>query len=429
MDKPVFLLILCAALLVLLFIAGVIEKKRNDKNLKKLKLTINVNGIRGKSTATRLITSVLWAAGYRAVGKTTGTAARMMYWDTDEEEEVIRRPHGVTISEQIRVIDKAASCGANALVCECMAVRPEYQRIYQHNIIHANITVITNVLEDHIDEMGPTTKQIAWAFGDTIPYNGIVVIPGCGEGSEFRDYFHKIAAERNTKVFEADDNLITPEFLAKFDYEIFPRNCSVALAVADALGIDREVAFEGMLKAHPDPGALRIYELKHGDDEFVLANAFAANEPTSSFDIYNIVRERYGAYADNPLIIMNCRPDRVDRTKQFVADFFPKIPNATLIGMGQNTGYIRAAYKKHKLSNLEEYIDLDRVEPEIVLDTIAPLLKGRVVICVGNIHGFGYPLLEALLEYGGHTDEAISDAPPEENASSHVILNEEDPLQ
>ena len=161
----------------------------------------------------------------------------------------------------------------------------------------------------------------------------------------------------------------------------------------------------------------------------MLANAFAANEPTSSFDIYNIVRERYGAYADNPLIIMNCRPDRVDRTKQFVADFFPKIPNATLIGMGQNTGYIRAAYKKHKLSNLEEYIDLDRVEPEIVLDTIAPLLKGRVVICVGNIHGFGYPLLEALLEYGGHTDEAISDAPPEENASSHVILNEEDPLQ
>ena len=69
------------------------------------------------------------------------------------------------------------------------------------------------------------------------------------------------------------------------------------------------------------------------------------------------------------------------------------------------------------------------MEPETVLDTIAPLLKGRVVICVGNIHGFGYPLLEALLEYGGHTDESISDAPPEENASSHVVLNEEDPLQ
>lgn len=429
MDKPVFLLILCTALLALMLIAGVIEKKRNDKNLQKLKLTINVNGIRGKSTATRLITSVLWAAGYRAVGKTTGTAARMMYWDADEEEEVIRRPHGITISEQIRVIDKAASCGANALVCECMAVRPEYQRIYQHNIIHANITVITNVLEDHIDEMGPTTEQIAWAFGDTIPYNGIAVIPGGGEGSEFRDYFHKIAAERNTKVFEADDTLITPEFLAKFDYELFPRNCSVALAVADALGIDREVAFEGMLKALPDPGALRIYELKHGDDEFVLANAFAANEPTSSFDIYNIVCERYGAYAERPLIIMNCRPDRVDRTRQFVNDFFPRIPNATLVGMGQNTGYIRSAYRKHKLSNLEEYIDLDRAEPEKVLDTIAPLLKGRVVICIGNIHGFGAPFLEALLEYGGCAAEAGSNARQRKAASPHVILNEEDPLQ
>ena len=239
MEKPIFLLILFIAIFLVLILFGFLEKKRNDRNLARFLITVNVNGIRGKSTATRLITSMLWEAGYRAVGKTTGTAARMMYWDSDEEEEVIRRPHGVTISEQIKVIDKAAKCGANALVCECMAVRPEYQVVYQHKIIHANLTVITNVLEDHLDEMGPTTEQIAWAFADTIPYNGSVVIPA---DDQYKDYFYRIARERNTKVFEADDSRISPEFLAKFDYELFPRNCSVTLAAAEALGIDEELS-------------------------------------------------------------------------------------------------------------------------------------------------------------------------------------------
>lgn len=402
MEKPVFLLILSVALFLILLILGIIEKKRNDRNLAKFRITVNVNGIRGKSTATRLITSMLWEAGYRAVGKTTGTAARMMYWDSDEEEEVVRRPHGVTISEQIRVIDKAAKCGANALVCECMAVRPEYQVVYQHEIIHADLTVITNVLEDHLDEMGPTTEQIAWAFADTIPYNGSVVIPA---DDEFNEYFRRVARERNTRVFEADDSRISPEFLSRFDYELFPRNCSVTLAAAEALGIDEETALRGILRAHADPGALRIYRLRHGDDEFVLANAFAANEPSSSLDIYNIVCERYGSYADSPIILMNCRPDRGDRTKQFVLDFFPLIPNATLIGMGQGTGFIRTAFRRGKLKNIAEYIDLNCAPVETVLKTVTPMLNNRVIICVGNIHGLGEPMLEALLEYGGVMSE------------------------
>lgn len=400
MEKPVFLLLISALLLAVLIFLGILEKTRNDRNLQKLKITINVNGIRGKSTATRLITSILWEAGYRAVGKTTGTAARMMYWYQDEEEEVVRRPHGITISEQIKVIDKAVKCGANALVCECMAVRPDYQRVYQHDIINANLTIITNVLEDHLDEMGPTTEQIAWAFADTIPYNGSVVIPGGDD--QFKEYFMKVARERNTKVFEADDSKISQEFLSQFDYELFPHNCSVALAAAKALGIDEETARRGMIKAHPDPGALRIYELCHGDDNFVIANAFAANEPSSSLDIYNIVCSRYGEYASNPIILMNCRPDRVDRTKQFVLDFFPKIPQATLIGIGQSTGFIRSSYRRGKLSNIAEYIDLDHMPVETVMDTVCSMLKDRVVICVGNIHGIGNPTLEALLAYGGY---------------------------
>ena len=68
----------------MLAVLGCAEKRRNEANRKKLRVAVNVNGIRGKSTATRLITAILAEAGYRVVGKTTGTAARMIFWDAED---------------------------------------------------------------------------------------------------------------------------------------------------------------------------------------------------------------------------------------------------------------------------------------------------------------------------------------------------------
>lgn len=389
-------LCVCAFSLVLLIILGNIEKRKNESNRKKLRIAVNVNGIRGKSTTTRLITAILAEAGYHVVGKTTGTAARMIFWNSDSEQDVVRRPHGVTISEQIRVIREAVKCGADALVCECMAVRPDYQRVYQHQIINAGLTVITNVLEDHLDEMGPTTDQIAWAFADTIPYNGSVVVPDC----EYTEYFKDVADKRGTRAFVADDSAVSDEYLKQFDYRLFPRNCSVALAAADALGIDRETALSAMLKAHADPGALRFYDMHLHDGDCCVVNAFAANEPSSSLDIWDIVCSEKPDLAANPVILMNCRPDRVDRTKQFVRDFFPKIPNAILVAAGESTGNITKAHSRGRFPNVTQYINFEKQSPEKVLEALKPLLPGRIVMCVGNIHGNGEPILDALLGYG-----------------------------
>lgn len=394
--------ILALILLILLIVLGILEKKKNKKNIEKLKVRVNVNGIRGKSTATRLITSILWEAGYHAIGKSTGTAARMMFWDSPEEQEVKRQPRGVSIGEQIKVIDKAVKYGADALVCECMAVRPEYQSTYQHQIIQADLTVIVNVLEDHLDEMGPTTDQIAEAFADTIPYNGAAVIPK----DQYTDYFRKVAAERNSKVFVADDAIIPQDLIDKFSYRLFPHNCAVALAAAEALGINRKVAIQGMLKAHPDPGALRIYNLNSSNGEYILVNAFAANEPESSLDIWDTVSAEHPAEAANPVILMNCRPDRVDRTRQFVNDFFPKIPNATLVAIGENTREITKAYNKKRFPNVAEYLNFEKADEEKIFDTIEPKLHGRMLICVGNIHGHGELILDKLLLKGGAPEES-----------------------
>ena len=240
--------------IVITLYLGIKEKRKNEENINKLNLRINVNGIRGKSTATRLITGVLNEAGYKVVGKTTGTSPRMIYWNNKKEEVIVRNSAGANIKEQVHVIDKAVKVGAEALVCECMAVRPEYQDVYQNDIFKANITVIVNVLEDHLDVMGPTTDEIAMAFSNTIPYNGYLVV----DNGPYVKYFTEECKKRNTKIVVADNSKIPEGLIEKFGYTIFEDNISLALAVAEILNIEPEMAFRGMLNANPDPGAATL---------------------------------------------------------------------------------------------------------------------------------------------------------------------------
>ena len=369
------------------------------RNVEKIPIKVNINGIRGKSTVTRLITSILTEAGYKTVGKTTGTAARMIYWFQDDEDIIVRQPQGANIGEQLKVLQKAADLNAEALVCECMAVNPDYQKVFQFRMLEANIVVIVNVLEDHLDVMGPTLDQIAQAFGATIPYNGFLITIDCA----YTNYFKQIAKERNTKVIIADNSKITDEYLAKFDYMIFPDNASLALAVGEALGIDEETCFKGMLNAHPDPGAMRITRIGDENLNCTFVNGFAANDPQSTVNIWERVKElEYNT--EDPIVIMNCREDRVDRTEIFVSDVFPKIQTHTLVAIGEVSEPITTAFNNGQFPNVKNYINLEYAEPDKIMETLNPLLKDRMVFGVGNIHGQGEAFIEKLLSMARDED-------------------------
>lgn len=381
---------------------GVREQIKQKKNVAKIPIRVNVNGIRGKSTVTRMITAVITEAGYKTIGKTTGTAARMIYWFDEEEEIIKRKPQGANISEQLRVIDKAAKLDAEALVCECMAVNPEYQEVFQCKMLQATIGVIVNVLEDHMDVMGPTLDQVAQAFTTTIPYNGyLVTVDGM-----YTEYFKRIAKERNTKVIVADNSKISEEFLSKFDYMVFPENVSLALAVGEALGIDKETCLSGMLNAHPDPGAMRITRIGEDSLNSYFVNGFAANDPQSTLKIWERVLEMEYA-SQNPIVVMNCRPDRVDRTKQFADDVLPHMQIGTLISIGGITEPITTAFNDGKLSNVDTYLDLENASTSEIIETIYPLLQDTLVYGIGNIHGSGEPFIESLLELDKETIESV----------------------
>ena len=372
--------------IVTLLAFGIREQLAQKRNVKKIPIRVNINGIRGKSTVTRLITGILTEAGYKTVGKTTGTEARMIYWFQDEEDQ------GANIGEQLEVLQKSVDLGAEALVCECMAVNPDYQKVFQFRMLEANIVLIVNVLEDHMDVLGPTLNEVAQAFAATIPYDGhLITIP-----SPYLDYFKEVAKERNTKVIVADNSKISKEYLDKFDYMIFPDNASLALAVGEALGIDKETCMRGMLNAHPDPGAMRVTKIGDESLNCHFVNGFAANDPQSTLNIWEkIVEMDYNS--DDPVVIMNCRQDRVDRTEIFVKNVFPNIKTHTLVGIGEITEPIATAFKNGLLPNVKNYIDLENATPDEILDAIGPLMKDRVIYGVGNIHGTGEPFIEKLL--------------------------------
>ncbi|MED4179753.1 MULTISPECIES: poly-gamma-glutamate synthase PgsB [Priestia] len=392
-----------SVILICLFLVlayGAWEQIKHQKNIDSIPVRININGIRGKSTVTRLITGIVTEAGYKTVGKTTGTSARMIYWFTEEEKPIVRRPEGPNIGEQRRVVKEAARLQAEALVSECMAVNPDYQITFQEKMIQANIGVIVNVLEDHMDVMGPTLDEVAEAFLATIPYKGhLITVEG-----PYLEYFKTVAAKRRTKVIVADNSRITDEFLRKFDYMVFPDNASLALAVAEALDIPEEIAFRGMLNAHPDPGAMRITQFGDPKAPAFLVNGFAANDAASTLRIWERVGE-IGYSVDSPIVIMNCRPDRVDRTEQFARDVLPYIKTDILVLIGETTSPIMDAYNEGKIP-AKEIWDLEGHSTEEIFNKLRPELHNRMIYGVGNIHGAAEPLIEVMKEYE-HIEEVV----------------------
>ena len=316
----------------------------------------------------------------------------MIYWNNKKEEVIVRNSAGANIKEQVHVIDKAVKVGAEALVCECMAVRPEYQDVYQNDIFKANITVIVNVLEDHLDVMGPTTDEIAMAFSNTIPYNGYLVV----DNGPYVKYFTEECKKRNTKIVVADNSKIPEGLIEKFGYTIFEDNISLALAVAEILNIEPEMAFRGMVNANPDPGAATITNFGKAGQNSVFVNGFAANEPSSTLAIWDKIKETL-PNTENPIVLFNGRDDRVDRTDQFIEDCFPYLSEkSTLVAMGEGSDRIQKAIDSGKLPNIKQFVDLSDLEIDELIERLYSMSKNRILYGIGNIHGDADILLQDM---------------------------------
>lgn len=350
---------------------------------KSFKHIIHVNGTRGKSTVSRLIDAGLREGGFKVFTKTTGTSPRMLYVDGSEHE--IRRRGRANIKEQISIMKKASRQGAEVLVIECMAIKRELQQISQERILGADISVITNVRMDHLDEIGRTLNEIAEALSSVIPSKGSFFTAD----KRYYAYFKGIAGKRGSTAYLAEDAKGSNIGVD------FGDNVSLALAVCKALDIDEEAAIKGMKEYRRDPGSLRTYTIMNSRNKQIrLINALAANDPESTEKILETAFVEESFKAKNILLINN-RNDRMSRLQQF-ADFAGKyISRFDAIWIsGPGAGLMEALLKKKGISRdhvrqVKDIKEFDYIEDD------------ALILAVGNIAGFGKSIMEYMEKAGG----------------------------
>jgi poly-gamma-glutamate synthase PgsB/CapB len=114
----------------------------------------------------------------------------------------------------------------------------------------------------------------------------------------------------------ADPDWVTDDDIARFDYIAFKENVAIAIAIAERLGIPRDVAMKGIVEAAPDPGVLRMKELAIGGKRVTWANLFAVNDRESMVAAMEKL-ESYVTTTTTTVGILNNRSDRERRAIQF----------------------------------------------------------------------------------------------------------------
>ncbi len=378
-----------------LLVAGVVEQRRHEANLRRISSRVLVNGIRGKSSITRLCAGAVRGGGLRVVAKTTGSAARLILPD-GTEEPIYRKFDIANVVEQVGIVRRAAAFDPDALVMECMAVAPPLQEVNQKKLIQSTIGVVCNVREDHLTEMGPTLEDVARSLSRSMPVGGVCV-------TAERDLLHILAEEaarRKCELITVGPDDVSDEEMAPFRFFTFKENVAIALAVAQRLGVSRSSALEGMWGAAPDPGGLTVEEYHLEGKIIRFANVFAANDPAST--VMNVEELLDEGLIRPPIItLINCRPDRIERNAQ-MGEIVPRLLTDKLILIGHPTKSAKGGLPRGWAGEIIDLGGRGRDGEDIFRSIVACVDGDASVVAVGNLHGQGELLLEHLETLGAN---------------------------
>jgi poly-gamma-glutamate synthase PgsB/CapB len=255
--------------------------------------------------------------------------------------------------------------------------------------VRSTICVICNVREDHLDEMGPTLDDVARSLSRSMPAGGICV-------TAERERLHILQEEadrRGCKLVAVDPESVRDDEMERFRWITFKENVAIALAVAQLSGIGRGEAMAGMVAANPDPGTVTVENYATHRGRVAFANVFAANDPESTLMNIDLLRRR-GLISPPLTMVVNCRPDRVERNGQ-MGELSGRIRPDRIVLIGEQTHTARAKVPREladRVVDLGGALDVDALLAAVA---IAPDGVGSVV-AVGNIHGQGEVLLSRM---------------------------------
>lgn len=297
--------------LALLVICLAVERRLLSSRLRQIPLRICITGTRGKSTVTRLVAAALSEAGRKVVAKTTGSQPTLILPKGNEEK--IQRRGAASILETKKLLERASRLRVDALVSELMSVQPECLYTESVQMLAPHILVLTNVRVDHMAQMGRSSDDVARSLTTAIPPQCTVFLPEEEHHPAFEVTARRMGSRLVTVPRESSEDA---QEVYSFSFE---SNLRLALAVAEFCGIDSQTALRGMRRARRDFGALEVWTADLGSPScrWYLVSAFAANDPESTRESLDKVRERMDLSGNRWVGLLNLRNDRGDRTLQW----------------------------------------------------------------------------------------------------------------
>jgi poly-gamma-glutamate synthase PgsB/CapB len=396
-------LIFLLTLVAIAFVGLIGERIRLNRRRKAVPLLIAVTGTRGKSSVARMLASVLRQSGRRVLAKTTGSEAAFILPDGSEKE--IRRRGRPSIIEQKRVIRLAARLGADAAVVEVMSIHPENHFVEAHHLLKPDIVLVTNFRVDHTGAVGETREAVASVLALDVPRGGRAFVPQGECFPEFRDAVEESGGEVTEVPAGVASSL--PEEDSLSDAGRFGENLDLVCVAARALHIDDRTIREGIRDSRGDVGSLGIWRYRVGDSgqPCILVNAFAANDPESTSLVHDSVMAALGVGPKRCVGLLNLRPDRGDRTLQWVGalreGFLDRFARLYVMGL-----HAQAVARRLKHIDGEGRIEVVRAKrPEDITQSVLREMGdvGGLVFGFGNIGGPG----EALVAHWSAAGERV----------------------
>jgi poly-gamma-glutamate synthase PgsB/CapB len=229
------------------------------------------------------------------------------------------------------------------------------------------------------------------SLSNTIPFNGKLVT----SEKEMGSVLEQVSEKRNTEFNQVEADEVTSEYMGRFPYLEHRDNVALALKVCELSGVEKETALEGMIHTPPDPGATIIWELNCNGTHNNFVNAFAANDPASTLNIWHHLQEKI---KDAPVcIFLNTRDDRRYRTNQLINLVFTKIKPNMLIVRGEKLPSQFHDYKREnpkvKTHQLTNNVGVKELISEF------SNLKNHYIVGIGNMVGWGEKFIQDLKKY------------------------------
>jgi poly-gamma-glutamate synthase PgsB/CapB len=378
-------------MLIVTIILGIIiswlifEKRLTQKSVCSLQLRVLVNGTRGKSSVTEYIAAGLSNTQKDVMAKITGIVPTIIH---NGEKRPIRRFGVARVQEQINVIRLASKKRVECLILECMSLAPELQRL-ESSVFIPHIYVITNIKDDHREEMGKSLEEQSDSICNAIPENCTVIT------NETR-FFYKIkekAQIRKSTVISLQE--LGNETYAWLPDEIFPENISLALAVCKAAGIDRKQAEEGIQKClSKSKSPLTTVNYRNKDIRFL--NAFSVNDVDST-EYFLAHWEKKIGHDGKISVLLNTRADRPLRTDLFAGWIASKTSSIDkIIVTGDHSNRAKYSMIKAGVDKGKIFIWRKKLLSNLKRNLFDIVCDGSFVAGVGNIAGNGFYIINEL---------------------------------